>query len=208
MFKRICVEINGVFYKSLTEAKKQIFFDKRIIKNRCLSDEYPNYKIVPFRLVHNSKRCSLCDEIKILEEFPVAKPKLDNRSSWCRKCTNKKQCEAAKKDRTKANAKARKYYQTEKGKTSHTVRRVLRRAREKGGLVELTEEQKQLVKELYTTARKLRETGIDVVIDHIVPLNRGGKHHPDNLRIVSSNFNSRKGSKLDSELPVELLKAI
>jgi len=33
-------------------------------------------------------------------------------------------------------------------------------------------------------------------LDHIVPLSKGGKHHPDNLQIVRSSYNLQKNNKV------------
>lgn len=35
------------------------------------------------------------------------------------------------------------------------------------------------------------------VVDHIIPLSKGGLHHEDNLQYLPKNINLRKGSKLD-----------
>lgn len=37
--------------------------------------------------------------------------------------------------------------------------------------------------------RLIAETGIDHDIDHIVPLNIGGPHHPANCRVITANAN-------------------
>lgn len=37
-------------------------------------------------------------------------------------------------------------------------------------------------------------------VDHIIPISRGGLHHPDNLRVTTKSFNSRKWAKLDHEI--------
>lgn len=36
-------------------------------------------------------------------------------------------------------------------------------------------------------------------VDHIVPIARGGRHHPSNLQIVTSGYNLRKGDRIFQE---------
>jgi hypothetical protein len=45
-------------------------------------------------------------------------------------------------------------------------------------------------------ARITEETGILHHVDHIHPISKGGKHHPDNLQILTAIENIRKGNKL------------
>ena len=46
------------------------------------------------------------------------------------------------------------------------------------------------------TAFKIsNETGIPHEIDHIVPICKGGLHHPDNLQILTMKENRSKGGK-------------
>jgi 5-methylcytosine-specific restriction endonuclease McrA len=38
-------------------------------------------------------------------------------------------------------------------------------------------------------------------VDHIIPLAKGGQHHPRNLQVISANDNVRKGAK--AQPPIE-----
>jgi 5-methylcytosine-specific restriction endonuclease McrA len=49
----------------------------------------------------------------------------------------------------------------------------------------------------YMCGRKLGYT--EIVIEHKVPLSRGGSHSEDNLAVACAPCNSRKGSKLPAE---------
>ena len=69
----------------------------------------------------------------------------------------------------------------------------------------MSELEKEEIHELYSEARLLRDNGNKVVVDHIVPISKGGKHHPFNLRIVSEEFNLRKGNKLDWDMDGEII---
>jgi hypothetical protein len=57
----------------------------------------------------------------------------------------------------------------------------------------------------YMEARRLtQETGKSYVVDHIIPLTRGGQHHPGNLRVISNAFNFAKRNMTD----IECLQAV
>jgi len=90
MFKNmknpICVEIDGVFYESLTSAGRIIKSDRHVIKDKCLSDDFPNYQIVPFKITYDKKRCNECGELKLLKEFPIERSSKDNHATKCKKC--------------------------------------------------------------------------------------------------------------------------
>ena len=54
----------------------------------------------------------------------------------------------------------------------------------------------ELIKRFYILAETLSEqTGIKYVVDHIKPIVRGGKHHQDNLQVITALDNARKGYK-------------
>jgi predicted RNA-binding Zn-ribbon protein involved in translation (DUF1610 family) len=88
-YKAICTEINGVFYESLKLAEKTTGCNTGIIKTRCLSDEWSNYKIVPFRITYTEKECPKCGEVKLLKEFNTQKSAKDGLRWDCKKCQSK-----------------------------------------------------------------------------------------------------------------------
>jgi len=52
------------------------------------------------------------------------------------------------------------------------------------------------IREMYLEAKRLsEETGIPHEVDHIIPIAKGGKHHEDNLRVITQHENRTKGSK-------------
>lgn len=54
-----------------------------------------------------------------------------------------------------------------------------------------------LILEFYEEAKLLTNfTGIPYEVDHIIPICKGGKHHQDNLRVVTRKQNRVKGGKL------------
>lgn len=63
---------------------------------------------------------------------------------------------------------------------------------------ELSSEELGLIQQLYDQRDKLnRRAGfIRYHVDHIIPLAKGGWHHPDNLQVISASVNVRKGAKV------------
>lgn len=51
------------------------------------------------------------------------------------------------------------------------------------------------VKAIYAVARAWRAAGVDVHVDHIVPIARGGEHAWQNLTILPAVDNLRKGAR-------------
>ena len=58
---------------------------------------------------------------------------------------------------------------------------------------------------IYDRAAQWREWGFDVVVDHVIPLARGGKHSSDNLQIIYRTENRTKGAKLNYHTQVVFL---
>lgn len=89
---------------------------------------------------------------------------------------------------------AKRYRKTAKGRLVVNAVARRRQARKRARLV-----RKDLadMKALYMKAASM---GPRYHVDHIIPLSRGGRHCLANLRIVTKQFNMRKGSKLDSEM--------
>jgi 5-methylcytosine-specific restriction endonuclease McrA len=40
-------------------------------------------------------------------------------------------------------------------------------------------------------------------VDHVIPLAKGGWHHPDNLQVISARENVRKGAKVVLQIEQE-----
>jgi len=52
------------------------------------------------------------------------------------------------------------------------------------------------IQKIYERAAQYRKW-FDVVVDHIIPLSKGGAHSPENLQIIYAEENSVKGARLD-----------
>ena len=92
------------------------------------------------------------------------------------------------------NEELMKPYRTKEKQSNKTYRY---RSKKFGEAPILTEEEQQQILEIYKEcARITEETGILHHVDHIHPISKGGKHHPDNLQILTATKNIRKGNKL------------
>ena len=55
----------------------------------------------------------------------------------------------------------------------------------------------QRINEIYCEAKRLtEETNIPHEVDHIIPISKGGKHHEDNLQIITMRENRKKHTKI------------
>ena len=72
-----------------------------------------------------------------------------------------------------------------------------RRATKREQTPELTPEEQQHIQDIYWLAKDLRAvTGEEYHVDHIIPLAKGGLHHPDNLQVLPADLNLKKGAKV------------
>lgn len=84
-----------------------------------------------------------------------------------------------------------------KAKVANLKNTAARRARLKGAKVPLTPQEHRLISEIYAKTKMLSElTGEAYHVDHILPLAAGGKHHPDNLQILTALENLKKGARV------------
>jgi len=62
------VEIDGIFYYSIKKATEILNCDKRLIKQRCNSSDFQNYKFIVYDNTIE-KVCSKCLNLKLINEF-------------------------------------------------------------------------------------------------------------------------------------------
>ena len=76
-----------------------------------------------------------------------------------------------------------------------------RRRRIEVNTPEMTAAERAKLAQFYRVARLLaKRYGVAFDVDHIVPLSRGGAHHPSNLQILTASANRKKGAKMPAEL--------
>lgn len=108
--------------------------------------------------------------------------------SSCAPCLKKKGLEKLN------NEELMKPYRTKEKQNNKTYRY---RAKKFGEAPILTSEEHQQILLIYQEcARITEETGVPHHVDHIYPISKGGKHHPDNLQILTATENIRKRDKL------------
>lgn len=90
----------------------------------------------------------------------------------------------------------RKYY-ANKNKDEYLNRANRRRLKERDDFNSLSKEEQKLIVDLYKECRKLTiEIGIKYEVDHKIPISKGGKHHFNNLQILTRTENRKKYNKL------------
>ena len=71
----------------------------------------------------------------------------------------------------------------------------------------LTKQELQDIELIYKLAQQLSNIGgTNYHVDHIVPLSKGGLHHPDNLQVLTQRDNLCKSAKLDYKYQDEVFK--
>jgi 5-methylcytosine-specific restriction endonuclease McrA len=69
---------------------------------------------------------------------------------------------------------------------------------------DLSQDEKEAILIVYKKAKDLSKiTGVQHHVDHIKPLKSGGKHHPENLQILTAEENLRKGASWNGEIDGE-----
>jgi hypothetical protein len=103
-----------------------------------------------------------------------------------------------KSNHERIRAQARKYRKANPDKTHAYC--VLYRARKRECSVPLTEAEKTKLRSLSRKMQRLnKKGGVEYHIDHIIPMDYGGVHHPCNLRIMEGSENLSKSNKITPE---------
>ncbi len=90
----------------------------------------------------------------------------------------------------------KKYSQTEGGKLRNNIKAAKRRTTKRDQSPELTPDEKEAILTIYEKCARITcATGVPYEVDHIIPICKGGLHHPDNLQILTMEENRRKGGK-------------
>jgi len=98
------------------------------------------------------------------------------------------------KDKCAKNTK--KWYEANKHKSHASA--AAYRARKLNSIEKLTQLERLKIKKIYEECGRMNADNKDIKyhVDHIIPLSKGGLHHPDNLQILKAVDNLRKRCKL------------
>ena len=67
--------------------------------------------------------------------------------------------------------------------------------RENVNISDLPPEEQERIRKIYKKAQEFKDQGLDVHVDHVIPVSKGGKTTPDNLVIISAEDNQFKSNK-------------
>jgi|TARA_R110000824_G_scaffold47656_4_gene135490 hypothetical protein len=74
--------------------------------------------------------------------------------------------------------------------------KAIRRAKKWGSYKLLSKEEKMMCRSFYTEAKERnQESKTKWVVDHIIPISKGGEHTPNNLQVVPEKWNMHKANK-------------
>jgi len=85
---------------------------------------------------------------------------------------------------------------------------VRRRARIRGQAPDLSPDDRGIILTIRQAAQRVeRCTGIPFDVDHVTPLARGGKHVPENMRVMPAYWNRKKSAKTPEQF-AQVLEAL
>lgn len=155
------------------------------------------------------KTCTKCGVEKPSAEFSKSKREKDGLYYYCKACIreyDKKRYEENREDVLEQNKEWREKNKEqmrecrkkwrEENPHLHREYNQRRRALKKAALPHLSKNDNLALKLL---SEEVSMLGEGWHLDHIVPLSKGGLHHPDNLQIVRSSYNLSKNDKLWQE---------
>jgi len=85
----------------------------------------------------------------------------------------------------------------EKNKDKRYIYDAHKRARKRNAAPNLTELEKKKINLYYKISQYM---GPDWEVDHIIPLSKGGLHHPDNLQVITMSDNRKKYNNEDYKI--------
>ena len=137
------------------------------------------------------RECLECRQLQKLEEFSPSERGEDGLSAYCRPCATARQ----RPHQAKQTAYVRQWRQGNPlWLMAHRMQQVTRRARLAGadtGLVTMDVLRQVYEVEQCTYCGEVTPTDKRTV-DHVIPISRGGLHHPGNLVMACGSCNSRK----------------
>lgn len=155
--------------------------------------------------MHNTKTCTRCHQTKHMDAFGIINDKrcrLPRRNPMCKACNVEKAAawNKANPERAAANqAKWRKDKREDYLRAAYaaTSRYLAARAMQTPPWADLAK-----IADIYELAAALRAEGMDVAVDHIVPLQgktASGLHTHHNLQIIERRDNARKNNRVPAD---------
>lgn len=157
--------------------------------------------------------CNKCGEEKALNELVKNKSSKYGRAKECTKCrvkavqkvTDPVVKAAYDKERRKKKGAELRAYDRERAKlphrkAAHNEDTRKRRAKLKDAIPD--DYDREGVLAMYKLAQKISNlTGIQMHVDHIIPLACGGEHNVKNLQLLAGTLNIAKGANVNFQLP-------
>ena len=141
----------------------------------------------------NTKRCPECTETKPLSEFGVCKQN-NGVAPYCKPCTNaKSRAKYAANPERKAE-----FVKRWKENNGAVVSAIVKRHRASRVINTPSWADLSIMNEIYKDAKEFRDGGLDVHVDHIVPLQGEkvcGLHVHNNLTVKLAQWNAAKGNR-------------
>lgn len=144
------------------------------------------------------KRCSKCKSIKPLAEFHQCKSKKDGLRTQCKSCRSILNRNYYDINKDKISSSVRDWAKRNPGKVVAKKRN--RRIRERNAFPSWANH--NAIDDIYRDMKEFRDYGLDVVVDHIIPLKGKlvcGLHVENNLTLKLRSYNARKSNKFDPD---------
>ena len=151
--------------------------------------------------------CNTCGEEKILQELVVSKSSKFGRAKLCKACrvievtssTDKVEKASYDKSRRVLKAEELKAFDRERNTLPHRIAAHNEQTRKRRAILKDAvpkDYDRQGVLAMYNLSQKISKlTGVQMHVDHIIPLALGGKHDVTNLQLLASVLNVSKGIK-------------
>ena len=136
-------------------------------------------------------QCSRCKKYKPLWSFGTEKKDQLSVFAYCKSCHKEYDLERNSKVREEKSKRAMEWFfnNRERNYKKNAKRTALKREH----YSELTLEEQKIIKSYSWLKKQLKlATGETWSIDHIVPLSKGGNHHPDNIQLIPLAENRSK----------------
>ena len=162
------------------------------------------------------KTCIRCGLEKPPAEFNRHRRAADGLQSHCRPCGRELSKHYNQNNRSAISSRKRAYREKNRDRLNASSRAwqkanpervaaacALRRSRLYGDSSALSPDERDRIDAIYRQRDMVSEwTGLTYEVDHIIPLARGGKHHPNNLQLLTAFENRSKGASVAPKVGV------